>query len=44
MPEKDFWCRLNLLENIKDVGFLCTIVYHLENMKEFPVCMCCVLV
>ena len=31
MPETDFWCRLNLLENIMDVGFLFTTVYCLEN-------------
>ena len=36
--------RLNLLENVMDAGFLCTTVYYLENWKEFPVCMCRVLV
>ena len=36
--------RLNLLENTMDAGFLCTNVYCLENWKEFPVCMCRVLI
>ena len=36
--------RLNLLENTMDAGFLCTTVYCFENLKEFPVCMCRVLV
>ena len=45
MLEMDFWCRLNLLENTMDVGFLCTTVYCLENWKKkIPVCMCSVLV
>ena len=44
MPETDFLCKLNLLENIMDARFLCTTGYCLENWKEFPVCMCCVLV
>ena len=34
MLEMDFWCRLNLLENTMDVGFLCTTVYCLENWKK----------
>ena len=36
--------RLNLLENTMDDEFLCTIVYYLENRKEFPICMCRVFV
>ena len=30
-----FWYRLNLLENILDAGFLCTIVLVCENWKKF---------
>ena len=39
-----FWCRLNLLENMLNAGFLCTIVLVCENWeKKIPVCMCCIL-
>ena len=34
MPEMDFWCRLNLLENMSNAGFLCTIVLVCENWKK----------
>ena len=34
MQETDFWCRLNLLENMLNAGFLCTIVLVCENWKN----------
>ena len=34
MPETDFWCRLNLLENMLNVGFLFTILLVCENWKN----------
>ena len=43
MLETDFWCRLNLLENMLNAEFLCTIVLVCENWKKIPVCMCCIL-
>ena len=36
--------RWNLLEKYYGCWILCTNVYFLENYKEFPDCMCCVLV
>ena len=35
MPETDFWCRINLLENMLNAGFLFTIVLVCENWKKF---------
>ena len=43
MLETDFWCRLNLLENMLNAAFLCTIVLVCENWKKIPDCMCCIL-
>ena len=34
MSETDFWCRLNLLENMLNAGFLFTIVLVCENWKK----------
>ena len=34
MQETDFWCRLNLLENMLNAGFLCTIVLVCEYWKN----------
>ena len=35
MPETDFWCRLNLLENMLNTGFLCIVVLVCENWKKY---------
>ena len=44
MPETNFWCMLNLLENMLNAGFLCTIVLVCENwIFFFSVCMCFIL-
>ena len=34
MLETDFLCRLNLLKNMLNAGFLCTIVLVCENWKK----------
>ena len=42
MPKRDFWCRLNLLENMLNVGFLFTIVLVCENWKKKKFQFACV--
>ena len=34
MLETDFWCRLNLLENMLNAGFLCTIVLVCNKLEK----------
>ena len=34
MSETDFWCRLNMLENMLNAGFLYAIVLVCENWKK----------
>ena len=34
MLETNFWCRLNLLENMLNDGFLCTIVLVCEKLEK----------
>ena len=43
MAETDFWCRLNLLENMLNAGVLFTILLVCEIGNKIPVCMCCIL-
>ena len=38
----DFWCRLNLLENMLNARFLCTIVLVCENWNFFFFQFACV--
>ena len=44
MPEMDFWCRLNLLENIMDAGFFvycCLLFRKLERISSLHVLCSC---